>query len=86
MLGDVGNIWHFSFYSAERFSLRCAHPHPIAKEYRVGIAVGEKLRERVVDVPFRERDQVRVKGKEEPVAIYEPLGLTKGLSAANSRS
>jgi len=54
----------------------------ITKEYGVGIVVGEMTREQVTDVTFRELDRVRVKGKEEPVAIYEPLGLTKDLTAA----
>jgi adenylate cyclase len=47
----------------------------ITKQYGVGIIVGETTREQVPDVVFRELDRVRVKGKDEPVAIYEPLGL-----------
>ncbi|MDP3537091.1 MAG: adenylate/guanylate cyclase domain-containing protein [Azonexus sp.] len=54
----------------------------ITKEYGVGIVVGELTRERVPDVSFRELDKVKVKGKDESVAIYEPLGLTAELSAA----
>jgi len=54
----------------------------ITKEYGVGIVVGELTRERVGDVAFRELDRVRVKGKDEPVSIYEPLGLTAELPAA----
>ncbi|MBI2308645.1 MAG: adenylate/guanylate cyclase domain-containing protein [Rhodocyclales bacterium] len=47
----------------------------ITKQYGVGILVGETTRAAVKDVVFRELDRVRVKGKDEPVAIYEPLGL-----------
>ena len=47
----------------------------ITKQYGVGILVGEATRALVKDVVFREVDRVRVKGKDEPVAIYEPLGL-----------
>ena len=54
----------------------------ITKEYGVDIVVGELTRERVGDVTFRELDRVRVKGKDEPVSIYEPLGLTAELPAA----
>ena len=54
----------------------------ITKEYGVGIAVGEATRAAVPDVTFRELDRVRVKGKDKPVAIYEPLGLTSELPAA----
>jgi len=54
----------------------------ITKEYGVGIVVGELTREQVPEISFRELDRVRVKGKDEPVAIYEPLGLTAELPAA----
>jgi len=54
----------------------------ITKEYGVAIVVGEETRRRVPDMTFRELDRVRVKGKDEPVAIYEPLGLTAELSPA----
>ncbi len=47
----------------------------ITKEYGVGIIVGEATRNAVSDIVFRELDLVRVKGKDQPVAIYEPLGL-----------
>ena len=45
------------------------------KGYGVGILVGEATRERVADLVFREVDRVRVKGKDEAVTVYEPLGL-----------
>lgn len=48
----------------------------ITKQYGVGIIVGERTRELLgKEVVFRELDRVRVKGKEEPVAIFEPIGL-----------
>ncbi len=47
----------------------------ITKEYGVGIIVGEGTRHAVSDIIFRELDLVCVKGKNQPVAIYEPLGL-----------
>jgi adenylate cyclase len=45
------------------------------KYYGVGILVGESTREAVKDVVFREVDRIKVKGKDEAVTIYEPLGL-----------
>jgi adenylate cyclase len=45
------------------------------KIYGVGILVGEATRSRVKDVVFREIDRVKVKGKDEAITIYEPLGL-----------
>jgi len=45
------------------------------KGYDLGILVGEGTRQQVKDVVFREVDRVKVKGKDEAVTIYEPLGL-----------
>jgi adenylate cyclase len=49
------------------------------KSYAVGILVGELTRSRVADVVFREVDRIRVKGKDEAVTVYEPLGLESDL-------
>jgi adenylate cyclase len=49
----------------------------ITKQYGVGSIVGEETH-RLIDKEFvfRELDRVRVKGKLDPVGIYEPLGVT----------
>jgi adenylate cyclase len=47
----------------------------ITKQYGVGILVGESTKKAVSDVVFREIDRVRVKGKDEPVGIFEPIGF-----------
>ncbi len=47
----------------------------ITKVYGVGIAVSEFTRAQAPQFTYRELDRVRVKGKTEPVAIYEPRGL-----------
>ncbi len=47
----------------------------ITKEYGVGVVVGEVTKEAVPEFVYRELDLVRVKGKDKPVAIFEPLGL-----------
>jgi adenylate cyclase len=47
----------------------------ITKEYGAGVLVGEKTKEEAPEFVYRELDLVRVKGKDKPVAIYEPLGL-----------
>ncbi len=46
----------------------------ITKQYGVGILVGEHTKNGVTDIIYRELDQVRVKGKDKPVFIYEPIG------------
>ena len=45
------------------------------KAYGVGVLVGEATRNLVKDVVFREVDRIKVKGKDEALTIYEPLGL-----------
>lgn len=47
----------------------------ITKEYGADVIVGEGTKDAVPEVVFREVDRVRVKGKDQAVAIYEPLGL-----------
>ncbi|TXH04927.1 MAG: adenylate/guanylate cyclase domain-containing protein [Nevskiaceae bacterium] len=55
----------------------------LTKEYGVGIIVSEFTRNQLPsDWAFRELDVVRVKGKNEPVAIYEPLGPKEELDPA----
>ncbi|MFO1320447.1 MAG: adenylate/guanylate cyclase domain-containing protein [Burkholderiales bacterium] len=46
----------------------------LTKKYGVTMIVGEATRAAVPDIIYRELDKVRVKGKDEPVAIFEPLG------------
>ena len=45
------------------------------KGYDLGILVGEATRQQVKGVVFREVDRVKVKGKDEAVTVYEPLGV-----------
>jgi adenylate cyclase len=48
----------------------------ITKQYGVSLIVGEGTKDHLGDeFVLRELDRVRVKGKAEPVGIYEPLGL-----------
>jgi adenylate cyclase len=54
----------------------------ITKVYGVGIAVGAATRLAAPEFVYRELDLVRVKGKNEPVAIFEPLGKPAELPAA----
>lgn len=56
----------------------------ITKVYGVGIAVGAATRAAAPEFAYRELDLVRVKGKREPVAIFEPLAPAGGLDAATA--
>lgn len=46
----------------------------LTKQYGVGMIVSDATAALLPDFAFRELDLVRVKGKHEPVAIFEPLG------------
>jgi adenylate cyclase len=46
----------------------------LTKEYGVNIIVSESTKAAIPEFVFRELDLVRVKGKNEPVAIFEPVG------------
>ena len=48
----------------------------ITKQYGVDMIVGDVTRAQVPEVVFRELDKVRVKGKDESVAIFEPIGIS----------
>lgn len=47
----------------------------LTRVYGVGILVGPNTRKIVKDIVFREIDRVKVKGKDEPVDIFEPIGI-----------
>ena len=53
----------------------------ITKQYAVPMVVGEATRAALPDMVFVELDLVRVKGKNLPVTIYEPLGLRTDVAA-----
>lgn len=54
----------------------------LTKQYGVRIIASEFTAKRVPDYLFRELDRVRVKGKDRPVVIYEPLGPREAVDGA----
>ncbi len=54
----------------------------LTKQYGVSIIVGENTKKTVSEFEYIELDQVRVKGKEQPTKIYEPLGFSIELDPA----
>ena len=55
----------------------------ITKNYGVDVIVSEYTAAKVPDFTYRELDRVRVKGKNEPVTIFEPVGLTSEVKQAD---
>jgi adenylate cyclase len=54
----------------------------LTRVYGVGVIVGQSTCALVKDVVFRELDKVKVKGKDEPVAIFEAVGPEDSVDAA----
>jgi adenylate cyclase len=53
----------------------------ITRIYGVGILVSESTQAATSGIVYREIDIVRVKGKENPVCIYEPIALEGALTS-----
>ncbi len=53
----------------------------LTKQYGVGAMISEFTRAAVPDLICREIDRVRVKGKDQPVHLFEPLGFEGEVSA-----
>lgn len=57
----------------------------LTKVYGVDIITSEYTRHAVPEYEYRELDRVRVKGKDNPVSIFEPLGLLENISKQDSQ-
>ncbi|MFM5968889.1 MAG: adenylate/guanylate cyclase domain-containing protein, partial [Micrococcales bacterium] len=57
----------------------------ITKNYGVGIIIGETTRAMLPEFTCRLLDRVRVKGKEQAVEIFEPIGETSSVPEAKRR-
>lgn len=57
----------------------------LTKHYGVPLIVGETTAERARDYDFLALDQVRVKGKQQPVGIFLPLGLASETTETTAR-
>lgn len=52
----------------------------LTKNYGVSTIIGEETRRHITEVLCREIDRVKVKGKDHPVSIFEPIGYSELLS------
>ena len=52
----------------------------LTKNYGVDIMVSEFTKAQTQDMIYRELDTVRVKGKDKPVTVFEPLGMAEQLT------
>jgi adenylate cyclase len=81
-VGNMGSELRVAYTAMGNVVNTASRLEGLTKQYAVGMIVGEATRAVCPDVVFRELDRVRPKGKNQPLAIFEPIGLTGQVSKA----